>query len=75
MQECMNAMHAECKRRLRNDFFQKTGDLHAILKRWESECNFTKCRVQNANFQDSHASGQVLKSNGKSTCNFEINRV
>ena len=46
-----------------------------FFKKGGSECNFAKCRVQNTILQGKHASGQVLKSYGGLTCNFEISRV
>ena len=38
MQECMSAMHAECKKRPKDDFSENLGTYMQFLKKWGSKC-------------------------------------
>ena len=54
---------------------EKIGSFYArCLKTGGPECNFAKCKVQNAILQGKYALGHVLKSYGWLTYNFEICR-
>ena len=50
MQECMSVMHAECKKRLRDDFSEN----------WGLTCNFEKMGGLNAIFQNARFKMQIF---------------